>query len=87
MKALREAIKIGDRRTVKKLIRNGCKDKIALLMAASSGQTEILRDLVQAGANINWRDKNGYTALSWAKGRGHQSTADVIIELGGKENW
>jgi uncharacterized protein len=38
-------------------------------MAAMNGNLEVARTLVEAGANVNTKDKNGNTAFKYAKDR------------------
>ena len=63
--------------------------KTALHYAAEMGATDIVKLLIQAGANIMARNKYGisgirgdygYTALIYAALRGHEETAKVLLE-------
>lgn len=50
-----------------------------LLMAAAGGQTWRVKYLVENGANVNWRDEEGYTPLIWAAQHGHAQIAEYLI--------
>ncbi len=58
--------------------------KTALHEAALRGYTPIVEDLLKAGAKKNARDKEGRTALSYAKKYGHKDTADLLARNGVK---
>ena len=51
-----------------------------LMMAASSGHTEVMVLLMQAGADHTWSDSVGSTALSLAKSVDHQECV-VLLEV------
>ena len=48
------------------------------IMAAGRGDTGVLRVLIGAGANANARDRNGWSALRWARRNADQSRAHPI---------
>ena len=50
-----------------------------LMMAAASGQIWRVKYLVENGANVNWRDEEGYTPLTWAAQHGHAPVAEYLI--------
>lgn len=50
-----------------------------LMVAAASGQTWRVKYLVENGANVNWRDEEGYTPLTWAAQHGHAEIAAYLI--------
>jgi ankyrin repeat protein len=52
-----------------------------LIEAARHGHREVVRVLLDAGANVRARDA-GHTALWWAKKEGHQPVVDLLIERG-----
>ena len=47
-------------------------DKTALILASSEGYTEVVKSLLDKGADVNANDHNGFTALMWAAYRGPQ---------------
>ena len=53
-----------------------------LMRAAYNGHDKIAKRLVQAGAEMERKDKNGYTAFQTAMYRQHQAVVDVLVEMG-----
>lgn len=54
----------------------------ALILAAKLGKVDDLREAIQAGAELNARDKNGMTALLHATNRGHGKVVDLLLKHG-----
>ncbi len=52
----------------------------ALIWAATKGHTEVVKALIEAGANLNAQDKNGYTALIWATREGRAEVVEALID-------
>ncbi|MEB3197428.1 MAG: ankyrin repeat domain-containing protein [Candidatus Sericytochromatia bacterium] len=50
-----------------------------LMAAAAHGQLWRVRDLVEAGGNVNWRDEEGYTPMTWAAQHGHLHVVEFLI--------
>jgi len=50
------------------------------MRAAGTGHTEIVRLLIDKGADVNLLDKNGETALMGAAGAGHTEIVKVLID-------
>lgn len=50
-----------------------------LMVACASGQGWRVKYLVENGANVNWRDEEGYTPLTWAAQHGHADIAAYLI--------
>ena len=44
------------------------------------------RALIDAGADVNIKDRRGRTALMWASECGHTEIAKALIDAGAKEN-
>ena len=57
----------------------------ALGLAAMQGHTEIVKVLIDAGADVTARS-NGKTALGWAAMQGHKETAKALIAAGADED-
>lgn len=54
-----------------------------LIVAATSGADEVIRILVDAGADVDFLDlKEGYTALMMAAQMGHADTVRLLLQLG-----
>ena len=58
----------------------------AVMRAALDGNTEIVEELLQQGADINQRDDNGRTALMFAVINTHYETMKVLLEYGADVN-
>jgi|GEM_PF-5787888 len=56
-----------------------------LLLASHYGQLEIVKYLVEKGANINLKTPNGYSALWWARFREFPEIATYLRSVGAKE--
>ena len=57
-----------------------------LLEAARVGNTETVKALIDAGADVNARLKSGTTALMIASGSGHTETVRALIDAGADVN-
>ena len=53
-----------------------------LLEAAKNGQTERVRGLLDAGADVDTQNDDGFTALKWAVVRGHTGTVQALLDAG-----
>lgn len=51
-----------------------------LIFAAEKGSTEVVRILLENGADPNWSEKDGWTALHWAARNNHPATVALLIE-------
>jgi hypothetical protein len=58
----------------------------SLLNLASQGKTEDLRELLNAGANINRSDYDNRTALHLAASEGHLETVQLLVDRGADVN-
>jgi ankyrin repeat protein len=53
-----------------------------LLIAATNGNTCVVKVLLAKGAEVNHRSHNGATALGWAACHGHADTVRCLLEEG-----
>lgn len=51
-----------------------------LMEAAQEGHLELVRYLLQAGANVHAQTQTGDTALAYACENGHTDVADLLLE-------
>jgi ankyrin repeat protein len=58
----------------------------ALIYAAIRGSVEVVQVLLQHGADVNARDRDSKTALTYAVERGHQDIARLITGSRGMRN-
>lgn len=50
--------------------------------AAASGSYPIVELLIHRGADINYRDRDGWSAIHWAAEEGHQDIVNLLLEYG-----
>ncbi len=62
--------------------KSGDRGNTALMDAAVLGDVEMVRELLDAGADMNVKSKNGQTALMLAVGEGRDSIAEELIDRG-----
>lgn len=55
-----------------------------LMVAAFEGHEDVVRILLEAGADVNAKDAEGNTALSLATTRGHQDVIKLLKAKGAK---
>lgn len=58
----------------------------ALIIASAHGNLNAVKTLIAAGANINTKDKNGWSAMYWASGMGHKEVVDALLAAGAKKH-
>ncbi|KAM4608787.1 M-phase phosphoprotein 8 isoform 2-T2 [Polymixia lowei] len=92
---LREAVKSGDYMSVKLALNSkedynlDQEDSIGMslsMLAAASGQDDILRLLIKKGVRVNGRQKNGTTALMHAAEKNFLTTVAILLEAGSYVN-
>jgi ankyrin repeat protein len=57
-----------------------------LLKAASNGEIEKVRSLLNKGAKVNAKDKDGVTALMWASEKGQTEIVNILLSKGAEVN-
>jgi hypothetical protein len=72
--------------TISALLLTGCAAKSPLLVAASKGDINSVQNLIKNGADIEQKDKAGYTALFLAVCDGQSSIVEYLINKGAKVN-
>lgn len=55
-----------------------------LIEAAKDGNLLVLKTAIDKGADINAKDKNGWTALMWASKNGHSEVVEFLKEKGAR---
>jgi ankyrin repeat protein len=53
-----------------------------LIEAVKSGNKESIGELIAAGAQVNQQDKQGWTPLSWAAGKGDLEIVEMLLQHG-----
>ena len=56
--------------------------QVELIEAIKSGNRTAVADMIEAGAEINQQDKQGWTPLNWAAGSGHIEIVELLLERG-----
>ena len=64
----------------------GSNGNTALILASGGVSTEVLRALIDAGADINLANKEGKTALMRAAEGGHLENVRLLLESGANVN-
>ena len=59
---------------------NSKDGKTALLLAASAGQKDVVKLLIEKCAKLEAKDSEGGTALLWAASEGHKDVVELLIE-------
>ena len=52
------------------------------MTAARTGRIGAVKALLSRGADVNWKEQNGQTALMWAAAEGHAEVVELLIEAG-----
>src|SRR5262249_22558006 len=53
-----------------------------IIEAALQGNEGLVQELLQRGANADWKDKDGHTPLFWAARNGHGAVVKLLLETG-----
>jgi len=56
--------------------------QVPLVSAAANDRLEVVEVLAAAGADLGWRDEDGWTALTYADANGFEALTERLIELG-----
>ena len=57
-----------------------------MMLAAADGYTDIVRELISLGADVNAKTVNDWTALIYATKNGHIDTVEVLLLAGADVN-
>jgi serine/threonine-protein phosphatase 6 regulatory ankyrin repeat subunit B len=57
-----------------------------LIRAAEDGRLDLVRTLLEAGADPNAKSEGGFTALMWAAARGHVEVVKALLASGAELN-
>ena len=74
------------------LVQSGIDEKYklwidkALITAADMGQGKCVEILIAAGADVNYRDTHGWTALMAAARNGHNECVEFLVQSGTQVN-
>ncbi|OUL96516.1 ankyrin repeat domain-containing protein, partial [Paraburkholderia hospita] len=60
--------------------------KTAMEYAAGQGQTQVVKQLLDTGIDVNRRYKNDLTALMWAAGYDRADTVKLLLARGADES-
>jgi len=85
----------GDVKTVHQLLASGNSASVnaldqggqsALILACQNSKTnsDVVKALLAAGADVNLRSRNGYTALTWALARNNSEVSHILRRAGGR---
>jgi len=88
------AVRDGDTATVRRMLYDNNRllnivsddDMRPLFIAAENGNLEMVRFLIEAGADINIQDEDGWAPLSGATSRGHIEVVRLLIDAGAEVN-
>jgi hypothetical protein len=92
---LMQAAADGDLKTTQQILSSGAEVSVnaldqagqsALILACQSQKAnpEVLKALLNAGADVNVRSRNGYTALTWAQARNRSEIIRLLRRAGGR---
>jgi hypothetical protein len=93
--ALMRAAALEDLKTVQQLLSASARADVnsldqggqtALILACRNPKPspDVIKALIAAGADVNLRSRNGYTALTWARARNNSECVRILRRSGGK---
>jgi ankyrin repeat protein len=93
--ALMRAAALEDLKTVQQLLSASARADVnsldqggqtALILACRNAKPspDVIKALIAAGADVNLRSRNGYTALTWARARNNSECVRILRRSGGK---
>lgn len=85
-KELKKAVFEDNLQKVKEMLNKGIDINIALYWAACGGDADIVKLLLNKGANPNAKDKDGCTALMFAAEWGHIDIVKLLLDKGAAPN-
>ena len=53
-----------------------------LMLAVQGGHEDVMRVLLEAGADVNHTDNNGHTPLTWARFYRHHDAQELLLDAG-----
>lgn len=67
-------------------VEEGIDSGIRLMYSANEGDLEGMKELLESGASVNFRDIDGRTALHVAACQGHQDVVELLLGNGAEVN-
>lgn len=89
---LRGVVENGDKNALQKIVQNHGIDafdgdkRTALIWAAFFGQIDLIKWLIDSGADINWQDRIGYTGLHFCGQEQNVAVAKILLDNGADPN-
>jgi ankyrin repeat protein len=83
LKTVQQLLYASPRADVNSLDQGG---QTALILACRNPKPnpDVIKTLIAAGADVNLRSRNGYTALTWARARNNSECIRILRRSGGK---